>query len=127
MMPKILLADEEWFCNVHTRSLQYHGYEVVVTHHVEGIEENLAQQPFDLLVMEPLLPCQGSIDHNWPGVEAFERIVSQPGHPPVIVATCYGPDIFSTKGARYLPKPYTEGELLALIERMIGPGNPQPP
>lgn len=86
----------------------------------EEVIEVMDQRTVDLVLLDVKMP-------RLDGVAALEKILEQPGHPPVIMMTAQGePDlrkrVMRMGAAAYLEKPFDLDSLLLLVEQLTSKG-----
>jgi signal transduction histidine kinase len=97
------------------RALAPHGFQVTTAEHgAEGLQK-LAEQRFDLVLLDAMMPGMG-------GLELLERIQAQDPDTVCVMITGYATvDLAAQamkKGAQdFLPKPFTSDELLTAVHR----------
>jgi two-component system, cell cycle sensor histidine kinase and response regulator CckA len=123
----LLAEDEPLVRGVTARALTGAGYQVIQAEHGEQALD-LARQhdaPIDILVTDIVMPGMG-------GVELAERLVSERPGLRVLFVTGYSrqpiPEAGPLTGLHaLLPKPYTPGELVAEVARLLQAEAPHPP
>jgi two-component system response regulator AtoC len=116
----ILLADdEEKILKRLGRALRDEGHEVVEATSVRDAQRHLAERPFDLLVVDNLMP-------GITGLELVRELSQQPSaeRPQIVLMTAHGStqivrEAFKLGVEDFLEKPFEIDELLALARRAV--------
>ena len=116
----ILLADdEEKILKQLGRALRDEGHEVVEATSVREAQRHLAERPFDLLVVDNLMP-------GVTGLELVRELSQQPAaeRPQIVLMTAHGStqivrEAFKLGVQDFLEKPFEVDELLALARRAV--------
>jgi DNA-binding NtrC family response regulator len=116
----ILLADdEEKILKRLGRALRDEGHEVVEATSVREAQRHLAERPFDLLVVDNLMP-------GVTGLELVRELSQQPAaeRPQIVLMTAHGStqivrEAFKLGVEDFLEKPFEIDELLALARRAV--------
>ena len=116
----ILLADdEEKILKRLGRALRDEGHEVVEATSVREAQRHLAERPFDLLVVDNLMP-------GVTGLELVRELSQQPAaeRPQIVMMTAHGStqivrEAFKLGVEDFLEKPFEIDELLALARRAV--------
>src|ERR687895_2707921 len=116
----ILLADdEEKILKRLGRALREEGHEVVEVTTVREAQRHLAERPFDLLVVDNLMP-------DVTGLELVRELAQQPAgeRPQIVMMTAHGStqimrEAFKLGVEDFLEKPFEVDELLALARRAV--------
>lgn len=100
--------------------LTSHGYAVLTATDAAALEQLLARQRPDLLVLDWMMPGED-------GLSIARRLRAQPGFPPIIMLSAKGEDIDRIIGLEvgaddYLAKPFNPRELLARIRAVLRRG-----
>lgn len=100
--------------------LASHGYAVLTAADAAALEQLLARQRPDLLVLDWMMPGED-------GLSIARRLRAQPGFPPIIMLSAKGEDIDRIIGLEvgaddYLAKPFNPRELLARIRAVLRRG-----
>jgi two-component system response regulator CpxR len=121
--PRVLLADDdEELCEMLGEYLRTEGFEVTVAHNGEDALEKVFGAPFDLLVLDVMMPRLNGLD--------VLRELRRKSLIPVLMLTARGSDVDSVVGLElgaddYLPKPCNPRVLVARIRAVLrrsGPG-----
>jgi two-component system response regulator FixJ len=110
-----ILDDEEHYRHALSRLLKAHGYGVASFSAGEELIAELAQRPFDCVLLDLHMP-------GMTGFDVLTRLRGQPTPPPVIVITAHDdPDFmkkaFDLDAFEYQLKPVASPILLGAIER----------
>jgi DNA-binding NtrC family response regulator len=116
----ILLADdEEKILKRLGRALRAEGHEVVEVQTVREAQRHLAERPFDLLVVDNLMP-------DVTGLELVRELAQQPPgeRPQIVMMTAHGStqivrEAFKLGVEDFLEKPFEVDELLSLARRAV--------
>jgi DNA-binding NtrC family response regulator len=116
----ILLADdEEKILKRLGRALRDEGHEVVEATTVREAQRHLAERPFDLLVVDNVMP-------GVTGLELVRELAQQPAgeRPQIVMMTAHGStqivrEAFKLGVEDFLEKPFEVDELLALARRAV--------
>jgi DNA-binding NtrC family response regulator len=116
----ILLADdEEKILKRLGRALRDEGHEVVEATTVREAQRHLAERPFDLLVVDNVMP-------GVTGLELVRELAQQPSaeRPTIVMMTAHGStqivrEAFKLGVEDFLEKPFEVDELLALARRAV--------
>jgi DNA-binding NtrC family response regulator len=116
----ILLADdEEKILKRLGRALREEGHEVVEATSVREAQRHLAERPFDLLVVDNVMP-------GVTGLELVRELAQQPAgeRPQIVMMTAHGStqivrEAFKLGVEDFLEKPFEVDELLALARRAV--------
>ena len=116
----ILLADdEEKILKRLGRALRDEGHEVVEATTVREAQRHLAERPFDLLVVDNVMP-------GVTGLELVRELAQQPSaeRPTIVMMTAHGStqivrEAFKLVVEDFLEKPFEVDELLALARRAV--------
>ena len=117
----ILLADdEEKILKTLSRALREEGHDVVTTPHATEVQRLVAERPFDLLIIDYLMPERTGLD------VIREIVTSTPegDRPAIVMMTAHGTVESAVEamklGARdYLQKPFEVDELLVTVRRLL--------
>src|SRR5918996_5761695 len=117
----VLLADdEEKILKTLGRALREEGHDVVTTPHARDVQRLIAERPFDLLVIDYLMPEKTGLD------VIRELVASTPDgeRPAIVMMTAHGTVESAVEamklGARdYLQKPFDVDELLVTVRRLL--------
>jgi CheY-like chemotaxis protein len=101
-------------------NLELEGYEVISARHGgEAVELGFREQP-DLIILDIMMP-------RMDGYEACERLKNHPatGHIPIVFLSAKAQEADIERGksygvADYLTKPFDPGELLDVVQRLVG-------
>lgn len=110
-----ILDDEEHYRHALSRLLKAHGYDVASFSAGEELIAEVAQRPFDCVLLDLHMP-------GMTGFDVLARLRDQPAPPPVIVITAHDdPDFvkkaFDLDAFEYQLKPVASPVLLGAIER----------
>jgi CheY-like chemotaxis protein len=110
-----ILDDEEHYRRALSRLLEAHGYDVASFSAGEELIAEMAQRPFDCVLLDLHMPGMN-------GFEVLARLRDQPAPPPVIVITAHDdPDFvkkaFDLNAFEYQLKPVASPILLGAIDR----------
>jgi two-component system response regulator CpxR len=117
-MESILVIDDDWeLCELLAEYLKPEGFEVVAAHKGEKGMELLWKKPFNIVVLDVMLP--GGLN----GFEILKQIRTKTDIP-VIMLTARGDDVDKIVGLEmgaddYLPKPFNARELIARIRAVL--------
>lgn len=117
-MTKILLIEDDLdLCNVVAYSLSNNGYHVDICHNAEAASDYIAQDIYDILLLDRMLP-------GTDGLSFLSRIRSAGNQTPVILVTAVNAIHDRVAGLDsgaddYLVKPYSVDELLARIRTIL--------
>jgi CheY-like chemotaxis protein len=121
-LPVLVMDDNLGLIELFRRYLAGHGYQVFVAHTAEEALEACRKVKMKLVILDVMMPEQD-------GWEILQRLKAAPQTHPVPVLICSvlnEPEIAFTLGASdYLPKPVTQDDLLAKVERWCR--SPLPP
>jgi two-component system phosphate regulon response regulator OmpR len=115
---KILVIDDDRRTRTLLRSyLSEMGFDVAVADNGTQIEQTIARQKIDLLVLDLMLPGED-------GLSICRRLRAQLSDIPIIILTAKGGDIDRIVGLElgaddYLPKPFNPRELVARIKAVL--------
>lgn len=123
LAPKILVADDD---QALSRTLSWilkdNGYEVVTVPGGEGVMEHLMADPFDLLLLDIMMP---KVD----GLQLLERVKGEPvlADLPVLMISSMQPEEATVKSlglgaADFIAKPFRVRELLARVKAHLRVG-----
>jgi two-component system, OmpR family, phosphate regulon response regulator OmpR len=116
-VPRILLVDDDpGLRDLLSRYLGEQGFEVVAVRDGAKMDLALAEEPFDLLILDVMLPGED-------GLSVLRRLVSKQSLP-VIMVSARGEDIDRIVGLEvgaddYLAKPFNPRELLARVRAVL--------
>ena len=116
--PQVLVMDDESSVAQGLRMvLREEGYGVDLAMTGQSAIDTLSHKSFDLLVADLRLP-------DMDGMEVIKRLKGETPETEVIVITGYGSipsavEAMKTGVAEYLPKPFTEEEFMARVERAL--------
>jgi two-component system, OmpR family, phosphate regulon response regulator OmpR len=114
---RILLVDDDpGLRDLLRRYLKEQGYEVVSVRDGAAMDSVLAEQTFDLLILDLMLPGED-------GLSLLRRLVAAQA-PPVIMVSARGEDVDRIVGLEvgaddYLAKPFNPRELLARVRAVL--------
>ena len=114
----LVLDDDKDIREIYVEILRQDGYQVDTAEDGQAGWEALQTRPYDLLIT----------DHEMPrltGLELVERVSSSGSSMPVIIASgSLSPGELarraSSRDAAWLPKPFSPGELLKAVGRVLG-------
>ena len=118
MAQRILVVDDEAsVCHLLKELLAAEHYQVATAANVEDALGELAQEAFDLAIVDLLLP-----EHN--GLVLAEAIRMLDPRTPVILMTAYGTPTFETVAthpaiSHYVHKPFNIDRLLELVQQAL--------
>ncbi len=125
MSLKILIADDEPNIVI---SLEYlmkrEGFQVSVARDGAEALAMIADDPPDLLLLDAMMP-------NVDGFEVLQTLQGQPERPKVIMLTAKGRESDVEKGRAlgaddYVVKPFSTGELVERVRRLLSDDGPAP-
>jgi two-component system NtrC family response regulator len=117
----ILLADdEEKILKTLGRALREDGHDVVTTPHAADVQRLLSERPFDLLVIDYLMPERTGLDV----IRDLVGSTPEGDRPAIVMMTAHGTVESAVEamklGARdYLQKPFDVEELLVTVRRLL--------
>ena len=116
----LLVDDEEKILKTLGRALRDEGHDVVTTPNAREASRLLAERPFDLLVIDYLMPVKTGLDV----IRDFVASSTEGERPAMIMMTAHGSIESAVEamklGARdYLQKPFEVDELLVVARRAI--------
>lgn len=114
----LVLDDDKDIREIYVEILRQDGYQVDAAEDGQAGWEALQARPYDLLIT----------DHDMPrltGLELVEKVTSSGSSMPVIIASAsLSPGALarqaSGRAAAWLPKPFSPGELLKAVGRVLG-------
>jgi CheY-like chemotaxis protein len=118
---RILIAeDDEDVMNIMGRMLEEAGYEVLTASDgLQALHLMDSGDPVDLVITDIRMPRMG-------GLALSERVESQHPGLPIIYITGYASEFnpLTPEGLPrpFLRKPFTEQDLIMMVERLLGPG-----
>jgi two-component system, cell cycle sensor histidine kinase and response regulator CckA len=108
----LLVEDEEVVRDVVTMMLEQHGFEVVaVEDALAALSACRGSVPFDLLLTDLVMPTMN-------GVELAAAVQDQAPHTRVVYMSGYSAEDVTDSTPR-VQKPFTSGELLETLERVL--------
>ncbi len=116
-MNKLLLIDDDQeLTELLQAFLELEGFEVQIASDGQAGLERLAQESFDLLLLDVMMPRMNGFDTL--------KALRQSNNTPVLMLTAKGDDIDRVVGLElgaddYLPKPFNDRELLARIRAIL--------
>jgi two-component system, cell cycle sensor histidine kinase and response regulator CckA len=118
----LLVEDDPDVRIIGTRVLQLAGYEVTPVADGELAVERAAAEPFDVAVLDVVLPGMS-------GIEALERIQERHPEMPFVLVSGYAPsslslERFGREGIEFCEKPYRPDDLLASVSRAMSRRRP---
>lgn len=123
---KILVVDDDVrLRDLLSRYLAEQGFAVKVVSEASGMDKALAQERFDLLVLDLMLPGED-------GLSICRRLRGAKNPIPVIILTAKGDEVDRIVGLEmgaddYLPKPFNPRELVARINAVLRRRGEAPP
>jgi DNA-binding response OmpR family regulator len=112
----LVVDDDTELCAMLEEYLTSEAMEVVSIHDGRGVEDRLATEPYDLIILDVMLP----------GMSGFEvlRALRTKHDTPVLMLTARGDDVDRIVGLEigaddYLPKPFNPRELVARIRAIL--------
>ena len=115
--PRILVVDDDpGLCDLLQRYLSEQGFEVAVAANGAEMDNQLARQAADLLILDLMLPGEDGL--------AIARRLRAESRIPIIILSARGDDVDRIVGLEvgaddYLPKPFNPRELLARIRAVL--------
>jgi DNA-binding NtrC family response regulator len=117
----ILLADdEEKILKTLGRALRDEGHDVVTTSSALEAQRLLLERPFDLLIIDYLMPDRTGLDV----IRELKATIPEPERPAIVMMTAHGTVESAVEamklGARdYLQKPFDVDELIVTVGRLL--------
>jgi two-component system phosphate regulon response regulator OmpR len=115
---KLLIVDDDpRMCDLLRRYLTENGFDVSLAQDGSAMNRLLLREPFDLIVLDLMLPGED-------GLSIVRRLRGAGERTPVIMLTARGDDVDRIIGLEvgaddYLPKPFNPRELLARIHAVL--------
>jgi len=112
----LIVDDDESLRNEVAEYLSANGFDVLTAAHAREMDVILAQQSFDLIVLDVMMPGEG--------VLSICRRLSDAGGPAIIIMSAMGDEIDRILGLElgaddYVPKPCNPRELLARMRAVL--------
>lgn len=108
----LIIEDDESIAQLQKDYLEMSGYEVVCTYTGTDGLKAFEQEPFDLVLLDLMLP----------GIDGFEilKVIGEAKQVPVLVVSAKQEEMFKIKGLNlgaddYITKPFGTGELVARV------------
>lgn len=122
-MPRILLLEEDQPLSDLIRLFcEDEGYTVVAVQTLAGAIEQLAAEPFDLVLRDSLVAAPEQF------FEVVDPLLAAPDHPPIVVLTGHQFDPTSLQARGYtglITKPFDLDELGRALRRVLGGAEPR--
>ncbi len=123
-IPVLIMDDNAGLIELFQRYLAGRGYRVIVAHSLVEVNETASKYELKLIILDVMMPDQD-------GWEILQRLKTAPqtsSIPVMICSVLNEPEIAYTLGASdYLPKPVTQNDLLAKVERWCRTSRPVVP
>jgi CheY-like chemotaxis protein len=113
-LPILVMDDNPGLIELFRRYLAGHGYQVFVAHNADDAIEIARKVKLKLVILDVMMPEQD----GWEILQRLKAATQTQSVPVLICSVLNEPEIAFTLGASdYLPKPVTQDDLLAKVER----------